>query len=626
MLTRHILPNLRTRLVAVIFLALLPAFVLVVTIAAVERSRAEESAKLESMALAQLLANQYQEVISNTERSLEWLARLPDATGPDPNACKARLLEFYNTSGQFLGLIVARPDGTVRCSATQDLLSNASTSAGQPFFERALATKAFSVGDVQIGQASKKPYLTVGLPVLDANGKVTAIIGAGLDIGLLAQRIANNQFYQYASLTLTDRDGKVVLRHPDYESFSGKDYADAEIYQIAKARQEGWAEAPGLTGSRRLFSFTTIGPPSHPDLYAFAGLTTDYIYAGVNRMMRLSLAGLAVIGLAALASAWISAEVMIVRRAERVVDAALRMRAGDFSARVGLVGDSSEMGQLAETFDSMAAALEERDAENARLISQMQQLNAELESRVIKRTDQLQISNSKLLETQADLRRLSEELMRSIELERTRISREIHDQLGQLLTAIKMELRTVEHEAARDPAKVSERLSETFELVDETIRSIRRIASDLRPGILDDFGLEAAVEWQLEQFHERMGLSVDLATAIAEDRVSKDMSTATFRIFQEALTNIARHAEATHVDVAVRTTEDELLLSVLDNGKGLQEQGNRRSLGMVGMRERARQLGGSVSVGNGPEQGVLVEMRLPLRQYLVETEPGSEAG
>ena len=114
MLTRHILPNLRTRLVAVIFLALLPAFVLVVSIAALERSRAKESAKLESMALAQLLRSQYEEVISNSQRSLQWLAQLPEVTGPDAPACSARLEEFYRVSGQFLGLSVARPDGTVR--------------------------------------------------------------------------------------------------------------------------------------------------------------------------------------------------------------------------------------------------------------------------------------------------------------------------------------------------------------------------------------------------------------------------------------------------------------------------------------------------------------------------------
>ncbi len=623
MLTRHILPNLRTRLVAVIFLALLPAFVLVVTIAAFERARAEESARLESMALAQLLRSQYEEVISNTQRSLEWLARFPEITGDDVGACTRLLEQFYHTSGQFLGLSVASPDGTVRCLAAQRPVPVPWSSAGQLFFERASSTKAFAVGDVQMGQASGKPNLTVGLPVLDARGNVTAVIGAGLNIELLSQRIANNQFYQYVSLLLIDRQGTVVLRHPDPEVYIGRNVANTGLFQTTVSGKEGWWEGRGLTGQRRLFAFTPIGAVTDPDLYAFAGLTTDYIYAGVDRMMRLSLAGLSVIGLAALASAWISAELMIVRRTQQVVDAALRMRAGDFSARVGLLGDSSEMGQLAQTFDSMAAALQERDEENARLIAQMQQLNAELESRVIKRTEQLQISNARLLETQADLRRLSEELMRSTELERTRISREIHDQLGQLLTAIKMELRTIERVATREPLKVEERLVETFGLVDETIRTIRRIASDLRPGILDDFGLEAAVEWQVQQFRDRTGIAVDLASAVAEERISKDMSTAAFRVLQEALTNIARHAEASHVDVTIQTTEDYLLLTVADNGKGLQPDPGRRSLGLVGMRERARQLGGSVAVTSRQQAGVQVEMKLPLRQYTVETPPAA---
>lgn len=625
MLTRHFLPNLRTRLVAVIFLALLPAFVLVVTIAAFERSRAEESAKLESMALAQLLRSQYEEVIANGQRSLEWIALLPEISGSDEAGCSERLAQFYRSNGQFLGLSVARPDGTVWCVASERPLSGTLSSAGQLFFERTLERKAFSVGDVQIGQASGKPNLTLGLPVLDENGNVKAVIGAGLNLGLLAQRFANNQFYQYASLILIDRNGTVVLRHPDPGDFIGRNVADAAIFQAATMNGEGWIETTGLAGNQRLFAYTPFGPSDKPDLWAVAGLSTAYIYAGVDRMMRLSLAGLAVIGMAALASAWISAELMIVRRTERVVDAALRMRAGDFSARVGLLGDSSEMGQLAQTFDSMAAALQERDEENARLISQMQQLNAELESRVIKRTEQLQISNTKLLETQADLRRLSEELMRSTELERTRISREIHDQLGQLLTAIKMELRTIERVAGRDPAKVNERLSETFELVDETIRSIRRISSDLRPGILDDFGLEAAVEWQLKQFRERTGLEVGFETQVAGERVSKDMSTAAFRVLQEALTNIARHAEASKVKVLLRTTEEDLVLQVEDDGKGLHVDASRRSLGVVGMRERARQLGGSVTVANGAKGGVLVEMRVPLRQYEVEPPPASGA-
>lgn len=625
MLTRHILPNLRTRLVAVIFLALLPAFVLVVTIAAFERSRAEESARLESLALAQLLRSQYQEIISNSQTSLEWLALSPEIGGADVAACRARLKQFYNASGQFLGLSVVAPDGATNCIAAQQPFSGTLNSSGQLFFQRAMATKAFAVGDVQTGRVSQQLSLTLGLPLLDESGNVRAVIGAGLSVASLGQRIVSNPFYQYVSLVLIDRNGTVVLRQPDPDRYVGQSVRESELFRIATQQHEGWVQTPGLDGQERLFGFTPVGAGAEPDLFAFAGLSTDYIYAGVNRMMRLSLAGLAVIGLAALASAWISAEFMIVRRTQRVVDAALRMRAGDFSARVGLVGDNSEMGQLAQTFDSMAATLQERDEENARLISQMQQLNAELESRVIKRTEQLQISNTKLLETQADLRRLSEELMRNTEQERTRISREIHDQLGQLMTAIKMELRTIERLTGRDPTKVSERLKETYELVDETIRTIRRISTDLRPGILDDFGLLAAVEWQVQQFRDRTGIEIDLESDVEETLISKDMSTAAFRVLQEALTNVARHAEASRVRIAMRTTEADLLLTVEDNGKGMNGDPARRSLGLVGMRERARQLGGSVNVGNLPTEGVRVELRVPLRHYDVQPRPTPSA-
>lgn len=612
MLTRMILPNLRTRLVAVIFLALLPAFVLLITIAALERTRAEESAHLESMALAQLLRSQYEEVITGSRVSLQWLARSPDLVGGDAAACAARLREFYEVSGDYLGLSVARPDGTVWCIASQQPITRPLTSAGQLFFRRALETRSFSVGDVQIGQASAKPNLTLGYPILDANGQTQAVIGAGLNIEALGRRLSNNQFYQYASLILVDRNGTVVLRHPDPDQFTGRSETDSQLFQAARAQGEGWVEAPGLSGDQRIFAFTPVGDPQNPDLYAFAGLSTEYVYAGVDRMLRLSLMGLTVIGLAALVSAWVSAEVMIVRRTQRVVDAALRMRAGDFSARVGLVDDSSEMGQLAQTFDSMAAALEERDAENARLIDQMQQLNAELESRVIKRTEQLQISNTKLLETQADLRRLSEQLMQNTEQERARISREIHDQLGQLLTAIKMELRAIERLAGRDPDKARERVGETVSLVDETVKTVRRIAADLRPGILDDFGLSAAIEWQLQQFKERTGIAVALDAEVDESRLTKDMATAGFRILQEALTNVARHAEATRVSVTVRAEDNAFTLEVRDNGKGLQPDPNRKSLGLLGMRERARQLGGAVTVEEAAEGGVSVLLTAPL--------------
>ena len=453
MLTRILLPNLRTRLVAVIFLALLPTFILLSSITTLERTRAEESARLESMAMAQLLKTQYQGVISDTRQSLQWLSEYPELTAGDPAACTARLQRFQGVTEDYLRLSVSGGDGTLLCDTSDLAAIEGHSQADQRFFRRAVETKAFAIGDLQIDEASGKPTLTLGYPIFDQVGEMKAVIGVGLDVAQLGQRLANSRFYQYASLLLIDRAGAVILRHPEPERFVGLNVKDSELFREVQAGREGWTNAPGVTPVRRIFGFTTIGAPDAPEIYVIAGLSEEYVYAGVKRMQRLSLAGLTVIVLAALVAAWVSAELMIVRRTKRVVDAAQRMAAGDLSARAGLHGDTSELGQLAQTFDTMAGALEERDAENALLIAQMQQLNANLEARIVKRTEQLLRSNTQLVSSQAELRRLSEELMRITELERTRISREIHDQLGQLLTAIKMEFRRDRTEpGTRSPA------------------------------------------------------------------------------------------------------------------------------------------------------------------------------
>jgi signal transduction histidine kinase len=586
-----------------------------------ERARAQESAELESMAMAQLLRSQYEEIISNTHQSLQWLATYPEIASMDGAACNDRLQQVFATTGYFLALSVSDPQGVVQCAVRSAGETGTTTIVGQPFFQQVIKEKAFAVGAVQVDEPSGEPGLTLAYPMLDDAGTVQGVIGAELNLNLLTRRFSSNPFYQYVALVLLDRNGTVVLRYPDPGSFVGQNVGESELYQAARRGGEAWIQTPGLSGHERLFAYTPVGKPDAPDLYALAGLTTEFIFSGVNRMLRLSLAGLTVIGLAALVSAWLSAEWMIVRRTQRVVQAARRMAAGDLSARVGPLGDSSEMGQLAETFDTMAVALQERDAENARLIAQMQELNAQLESRVIKRTEQLQISNRRLLQTQTELRRLSEQLMQSIEQERTRISREIHDQLGQLMTAIKMELRTIERALERDPEKARERLEETFGLADETIKTIRRIAADLRPGILDDFGLQAALEWQLQQFSARTGIASNLDAEFDEQQLSREMSTAAFRILQEALTNVVRHAEASSIDVLASIEDSSFVLTVQDDGKGLAVDPERRSLGVVGMRERARQLGGSVSVSGAPGQGVRVQLKIPLIQYGVELPP-----
>ena len=151
-------------------------------------------------------------------------------------------------------------------------------------------------------------------------------------------------------------------------------------------------------------------------------------------------------------------------------------------------------------------------------------------------------------------------------------------------------------------------------LIDATIQTVRRIATDLRPGILDDLGLVAAIEWQAQDFQKRTGIKCKLAPGVEDLELDPDRSTAAFRIFQETLTNVARHSLATEVDVSLSHCADSVVLEIKDNGKGIKEAeiSGSRSLGLLGMRERAHLLGGELKVSGTPGEGTTVIVRIPL--------------
>lgn len=219
-----------------------------------------------------------------------------------------------------------------------------------------------------------------------------------------------------------------------------------------------------------------------------------------------------------------------------------------------------------------------------------------------------------------ELRALSGHLESAREEERTGIAREIHDELGQALTALKMDIAWVQRRARAGAigAEASlEKMSDLMTRTDEIIDHVRRISSELRPGVLDDLGLLAAIEWQAEQYERRGDLTCVVFSNLEErDGVDKAIATAMFRIFQEALTNVVRHSGASHVELRLERSGAQLELDVKDDGKGIPMHAlaSPHSLGLVGMRERARRLGGAVSVATPPDGGTLVSVRIPLRQ------------
>jgi two-component system sensor histidine kinase UhpB len=269
--------------------------------------------------------------------------------------------------------------------------------------------------------------------------------------------------------------------------------------------------------------------------------------------------------------------------------------------------------------------------ENKRAGLVLENASRELEKHVDERTAELLTANrlvkkmldegkragERISKSRERLRNLSGRLQSLLEEERTRISREIHDELGQALTALKMDLSLIRRRLLSDGlAEQSSKVHEIELGATRIIRTVRKIATELRPGILDELGVAAAIEWITKDFQKRTGIGCKV-TIKAVDKISDTVrATTIFRIVQEALTNVMRHAAASQVNVSLEKMDDTLMLEVRDNGIGIKEGRifDSKSLGLTGIRERVLLLGGEALISGKPGEGTVVRVTLPIKE------------
>ncbi|MBC8029764.1 MAG: sensor histidine kinase [Pyrinomonadaceae bacterium] len=263
----------------------------------------------------------------------------------------------------------------------------------------------------------------------------------------------------------------------------------------------------------------------------------------------------------------------------------------------------------------------------------LQHARDDLETKVQERTADLSRSNDRLQQeinerkqaeeqlnvTSEQLRALSASLQSAREEEGTRIARELHDELGSSLTGLRWGLDEVSGLLSTathggETGKVREKIAALTTLIESTFETVRRIAAELRPGILDEAGLVAAIEWAAKEFEERTEIICRFKSSMENVHLSREQSTAIFRIFQEALTNILRHAEATHVGITMKEQADEFVLTITDNGRGITEgeKSQQQSLGILGMRERAHLMGGDLEIKGIEGRGTVITVRVPV--------------
>lgn len=272
---------------------------------------------------------------------------------------------------------------------------------------------------------------------------------------------------------------------------------------------------------------------------------------------------------------------------------------------------------MMHTEDITARKLAERELQDARdqLEARVRDRTAELRSAIAER----ELAVQQMKASREQLRSLAARVESVREEERTRIAREIHDELGQMLTGIKIDVSWLQNRLSRlasgnTRASVAARIHSTLQQIDEAVRSVRRIATELRPGILDTLGLTAAIEWQTKDLEQRTGIVCHFCSDLGGLRIDEELSTALFRILQEALTNVVRHANATEVHVMLERDTSQLRLRVEDNGTGMSPSRitEVRSLGFLGMRERARQFGGDVTITSTSRLGTSLTVCIPL--------------
>ena len=226
--------------------------------------------------------------------------------------------------------------------------------------------------------------------------------------------------------------------------------------------------------------------------------------------------------------------------------------------------------------------------------------------------EQLRKNTEELTKVNYELQRFTEHLHEVREEERSAIAQELHDELGQALTALRMDTQWIEKHVAVGNTEITDKAKKMMQLIDTTLSAVRRLSSELRPGILDDLGLIPAMDWYCNDFQTRYGLNCTLVHT-GSDFFDKRSATALYRILQESLTNVARHAHATEVRVSIHNNHGQVSLEISDNGKGisLEEISSPNTFGITGMRHRISSLNGTMDIHGSSGKGTSISITLP---------------
>ena len=585
-----ILKSLRVRLILLVLIAVFPAWGVIAYTASEQKRLAVDEIQRNVLQLTQFSAHEEEQALQGTRQILIGLANFVRTVDENPAECSKFCADLLRQFNRYANIGAVSSSGEVYCSAVA--LDKPTSAAEQSWFRRAVESGDFAAGDYHIGRITGKPVLVLSYPYRVAGGEPAAAVFAALDLKWLNRYIFEivSQLPDGFTITQLDENAIVLARQPDAGQWLGRSMAHHPVFSEIISQKTGVIEARDDQGIPYIYAFA----PLHSSLrkrpvFMTLGIPRSLAFADSDRILRRNLYLLAIAALLTILAAWFGSDLFIMRKVKAMAQASRKLAAGEMNARTGLEYENGELGQLARSFDEMASALEQRQTERQQ---------AEME----------------LKHSQKLYRNLSAHLQVVREEERTRIARKIHDDMGQALTALKIDLAWLNKRLANDRDQIHEKLKSMVTLIDATIETVHNVSEDLRPGILDDFGLAAAIEWQAEEFQKRTG--VECRTRIFKDELDldKEVSTNLFRIVQESLTNVIRHAHATIVEIDLAIDDSQLKLMISDNGKGITEDAviDPKSYGLIGIKERVHSMAGEVYIAGKSGEGTRLTIKIPI--------------
>ncbi len=581
--------SLRTRLNILILLTVIPAWILAYYTAS-QQKRLEAQAILKStLSLAHTAANAESRQLEATRHLLMTMSSFFLVPGARIDAVRGFYTELLKQSQGYADLGVLTPGGhlwlSARCKICDVDFSHRS------WFIETIKNGHFAGSNLKEERIDGKPALYYALPVVDSHRQIRAVVYAALELAWFDRSLTRllSDLPPQATLIQINASGTALVYAANtHRSITTAD-VNLPLFDTIRTQKAGVEEAVGRDHVARILAFAALSSPIRGrHVYIALEIPRRVAFAPSRRILTRNLILLAIAAVLALLIAWWASDVFILRRVNAMALASRRLAAGDLQARVGPIRDRDELSQLASALDDMAAALETRQAGEDR-------------------------TKAALERSREQFRNLVAHQQAVREEERTRIAREIHDDFGQSLTLLKMDLAWLAKRWPMERPEMTERIESMSRLIDKALETLHTVSAELRPVILDDFGLAAAIEWQAEEFAHRTGIPCRADCEETETGLAKDLATAVFRIFQETLTNILRHAGASAVGVRLETRGGELILEVTDDGRGIREEEihDPRSFGLIGIRERLYPWNGRVDFIGHPSKGTRVRVTIP---------------